>query len=188
MADTTVYNAPNNAFFIDLLEHERFLDRYEHVLRGEVETIQQIEGSSNVTLVWARKYPSKMTEQGISDTISFLRTVCEKIMSITNFDEDTIWKLVYQNIQALTDRLVEKYLDYEFRSIADIDEIINVSRNLIIAQIMRSKEGMTLMQVTSNTMISESRNVSPQQQDPNMIAQRPGGGGIINKIGSALKI
>lgn len=187
MADTAVYQAPNNAFFIDLLEHEKFLERYEHNLRGEIEVIQQVEGTNQVVMAWVKKYQPKMNEEGITSVISFLRTVCEKIISITNFDEELMNKMIYQNIQDLTDRLCENFYNYQFRSIADLNEINVVGRNLIIAQISRSKDGMTLQAVTSNTQITENRNTGQQQAiDPNGLLQRPGSGGLLNKIGIKL--
>jgi hypothetical protein len=184
MADTAVYQAPNNSFFIDLLEHEKFLERYEHNLRGEVEEMKLIEGTNQYTMVWTKKHPAKMNDDGITSVISFLRTVCEKIISITNFDEEMMGKMIYQNIQDYTDRLCENFYTYEFKSIADLSEINLVGNNLIISQLSRSKDGMTLKAVTSNTMISENKVINtPQQIDPNGVVQRPGAGGLLNKIG-----
>jgi hypothetical protein len=187
MADTAVYQAPNNTFFIDLIEHEKFLEKYEHNLRGEVEIMKMIEGTTQYAMVWEKKYAPKMNDMGITSTISFLRTICEKIISITNFDEELMGKMIYQNIQDLTDRLCENFFTYEFKSIADLSEINVVGRNLIISQISRSKDGMTLKALTSNTVVSENRVINqPQVQDPNAVMQRPGSGGILGKMGIKL--
>lgn len=182
MTDAPIYQMSSNTFFIDLLEHDKFLERYEHNLRGEVEEMQLVQDTNQYAMVWKKRYPSKMNDEGITSTISFLRTICEKIISITNFDDDLMGKMIYQNIQDLTDRLVENWFNYEFRSIADLDEINMVGRNMIIAQLSRSKDGMTLKAVTSNTVISENKTIAPPTQDQQMM-QRPGAGGILSKIG-----
>jgi len=178
---TTNYIQPNNSFFLDLLDHEKFLEKYEHNLRGEVIALKQTD-SGQWLEVWEKRYAPKMNELGIINTISFLRTICEKMLSITNFDEDMMYKMLTQNIQDFTDRLVENWYTYEFASIADLDEINSVGRNMIIAQMSRSKDGMTLQAVTSNTTITESRNANTIGTDMNNQSPRPGSGGIIGKL------
>lgn len=182
MADTAVYQLPSNSFFAELLDHEKFLDKYEHNLRGQVQVTRYVQETGQYIEVWDQKYLPKMNQEGITAVISFLRTVCDKIMSITNFDEDMLNKMVYQNIQDLTDRLVENWYNYGFSSIADVGEINIVGRNFIIAQIMRSKDGMTLKAITANTVINENKTMNQPAPVADTLS-RPGASGVLGRLG-----
>ena len=171
---------PNNSFFLDLLDHEAFLEKYEHNLRGEIQMMQQNE-SGQYVVVYVKRYSPKMNEEGITQVISFLRTICEKIISITNFDDEMMQKMIYNNIQDFTDRITENWYNYEFKSIADLSEINSVARNLIVAQFSRSAGGMTLQAITSNTSIQEVRNPDMRPQ-MGQEAARPGSGSILGRI------
>jgi len=170
-----VYNAPENAFFKDLLEHDEFLNRLEHHLKGEVlKTIRSKDKDNNevITQEWVQVYPSKMNDYGINSVMSYLRAICEKIMSITDFGEEFIDKLANENLKDFTSRLCENWYDYGFSSISDLNEVDNIGQNIIIAQLRRSLDGQTLTAVTSKTTINESRVMNPLEQPQQQLDRR----------------
>ena len=163
-----VYQASDNSFFVDLLDHREFIDQYEHSLRGEVlkkSTKKDENGDDILTQEWVQIYPPKMNDYGIVSVISFLRTITEKITAITDFDEEDIRNMSYHDIQDWLCRLVTNYYNFSFKSISDLDEVHNVGRTLIRAQYRRSIDGQTLRALTSKTQITESRTLQPSEQE-----------------------
>lgn len=170
-----VYNAPSNSFFIDLLDHERFLERQEHIWRGETLTEEQVieDGEKEVKLIWKRKFMPKMNDYGVVSVVSSLRAICEKIIAITDFDEEQLDILALQNVQDFTDRLVENWYTFGFKTISDLNEVDTVGRNLILAQFRRSVDGQTLRALTSNTELRIVENRGGQEEEqPNVVRKR----------------
>lgn len=160
-------------FFTKLLEHESFLESYEHFLRGEVLTIQRSDDKLHVQEVWIRRYPPKMNDYGINEIMSFLKPLCEsKIMAMTDFEDRHVNELGYTNIQSYTELLVENYKVFEIPSISVLDTILVTGINIIMAQLRRSFKGTTLTQLTTNMNVTESRNIVPEAQDSRNLFQK----------------
>jgi len=171
---TNVYPASDKAFFVKLLEHDDFLEKYEHFLRGEVLVEQRGEGGKFLNEAWVKRYPPKMNNFGINEVMSFLRPICEsKIMAITEFDEEFIDKLILTNIQSFTELLVENFTAFELRSISGLDSVVVQGINIISAQLRRSYKGTTLDAFTSNTTITEQRAIPVQEQKRSLLSRVP---------------
>lgn len=181
MQDTQIYQPPEKSIFLDLLNTDALLERYEHNLRGEVLVTQTKTDSKTGRQIlaedWQARYRQKMTDEGINSVMSMLRTICDKSMSMTDLSEEQIDILVKQNTDAWLDFLCVNALDFGLSSPDKISEVYRPARNLIITKFRSSVNGMMVNAVSKTTNVSEQHIINPEQ--PN--AQQPSG--FLGKIG-----
>lgn len=182
MAETNIYQPPEKSMFIDLLDTESFLEKYEHSLKGEalvLERTRNEKGQEVVRQEWKQKYPTKMTDKGVSSTMAFLRTICDKSISLTDLDEDMINTLIRQNADAWLDFLCVNCRDFGLTGPNKIMEVYYPARNLIIAKFRSAIDGMTVNAISTTTNVSEVKNITPEPQEPEGVG-RPG---FLSKLG-----
>jgi hypothetical protein len=182
MTETQIYQAPEKSIFIDLLDTEAFLNRYEHSLRGEVlKTEKVLDKKSNKEITieeWRQVYPPKMNDAGISSTVGMLRSICDKATSLTDLGEEATDILIKQNIDAWLDFLCINAKDLGLASTSKINEVYYPARNLIISKIRSSVDGMIVRAIADTTNITENRNIQPKEDLTQM--QSPG---LLKKFG-----
>jgi hypothetical protein len=181
MQDTQVYQPPEKSIFLDLLNSEEFLDRYEHSLKGEVlitKREKDEKGRDIVKSEWLPRYPPKMNDLGIISTMSFLRTICDKSMSLTDLSTTQIDTLVKQNADAWLDFLCVNSMNFELNSPSQIREVYYPARNLIVAKFRSAVDGMMTNAISKTTHVSEVRNLAPEQAQGD--SQKPG---FLQKLG-----
>lgn len=184
MQDTmqTIYQPGEKSIFIELLDTEIFLERYEHALRGEVLTkvsTKDDKGRDIEKKEWVQKYNQKMTDYGITSVMSFLRTICDKTISMTDLDETLIDTLIIQNANAWLDFLLANYLDFGLAGTSKIIEVYYPGRNLIVAKFRSAVDGMTVNAISKTTNVSEVKNMTA----PDMEDQNQGKLGFLSKLG-----
>ena len=181
MQDTQVYQPPEKSIFLDLLNSEEFLDRYEHALKGEVLITKRDRDDKDREIVkeeYIQRYPAKMNDLGIISTMSFLRTICDKSMSLTDLSSGQIDILVKQNADAWLDFLCVNSTNFGLDSPTKIKEVYYPARNLIVAKFRSAIDGMMTNAISKTTHVSEVRNMSPEQ--PTGDNQKPG---FLQKLG-----
>lgn len=181
MPDTQIYQPPEKSIFLDLLDSEEFLQRYEHSLKGEVLVNKRYKNDAGQDIVqqeWEQRYPAKMNETGIISTMSFLRTICDKSMSLTDLSADQIDVLVKQNADAWLDFLCVNSSSFGLSSPSKVREVYYPARNLIVTKFRSAIDGMMTNAISKTTNVSEVHNMSPEQ--PTGDNQRPG---FLQKLG-----
>ncbi len=172
-----VYQPSDRAFFVGLLEHDDFLEKFEHFLRGEVLTTTPTADKKSIIEEWQQRYPAKMNSYGVNEVMSTLRPICEsKIIAVTEFDEKFIDKLGYINVQTFTELLTENYDNFDFKSISALDSVLVSGITIIMAQLKRAHKGSTLDAITTNTSVSEQRQIIQPEQKEGVLSRLPGFG------------
>ena len=182
MPETNIYQPPEKSMFIDLLDTEAFLEKYEHSLRGEVLTTVHTKDDKGRDLVkqeWKQRYPAKMTDEGVSSTLGFLRTVCDKSMSLTDLSEEMIDTLIRQNSDAWLDFLCVNSTEFGLNNPSKIREVYYPARNLIIAKFRSAIDGMTVNAISTTTNVQEVKNIAPAPREEEQVG-RPG---FLSKLG-----
>ena len=181
MPDTQIYQPPEKSIFLDLLDTEQFMTKYEHNLRGEVLTTKREKNDKGQDVIkqdWEQKYPAKMNDLGIISTMSLLRTICDKSMSLTDLSTQQIDVLVKQNADAWLDFLCVNSQSFGLSTPSKIREVYYPARNLIVAKFRSSIDGMMTNAISKTTTVSEVHNMSPDQQQQD--SMRPG---FLQKLG-----
>jgi hypothetical protein len=159
-----------------MLQHDDFLERYEHLLKGEVLCyVDDPDKKNSYKEVYMKKYPAKMNPFGVNEIISALKVVCEsRIMALTDFKEQDIKDLIFDNSQRILTLLVVNQDVFEIQNAVTIECIYTDCENLIKAQVKRSFEGETLHRITQNTNINETRDVSTfKEEQQGMMSKIP---------------
>jgi hypothetical protein len=113
---------------------------------------------------WQQLYRPKMTQEGISSSMGFLRTVCDKSISLTDIGEEQIDILIKQNCDAWLDSLLRK--SREFGITDNFTEIYYPARNLIFTRLRSAIDGMTMNAISKTTNVTEQHNTGqPQEQE-----------------------
>jgi hypothetical protein len=175
-SQVTNYTQANNSFFADMLQHDDFLERYEHLLKGEVLCYVKDTGAARgYKEMWVKRYPAKMNPYGVNEIISALKPICEsRIIALTDFKEQDIKDMIFDNSQRIASLLFINKDIFEINSAVTIQSIYTDCENLIKAQIKRSFEGETLHRITQNTNINETRDVSTfKEENSSLISKVP---------------
>jgi hypothetical protein len=159
-------------FFNSILDHEGFLEKYEHILRGEEIVLKRSEDGLRVREVWQKKDTQTLPNEMVDEIINFLKPITEsKITAVTDLEEEHIEKISLQQFQAFNQVLCESFLVYGGKE--DIDNLnearmkavhANVNQ-IIMSQLRRSFKGTTLTQAASNINVNENRSVPIEQEN-----------------------
>lgn len=169
--------APQDTFSRYLFDSKELVDEIKHYLHCEeqVEEKVEIEGQEVIQLAWRRRIdengkqiPPPMNEIGYNFTMSMVAPMLNKVISGSNFDEEKVGELTCEFANLLAINYYINYTPinkYGFEDSNQIDSIVGMILNLILAQLNRAIGMETLKQVNSTTQVIENREFNrPKQQ------------------------
>jgi len=104
-----------------------------------------------------------MNEKGIQEVIAFLREFLTKNVTLSSVDEEVANKIIRQTGFAVNDMLFFKQTDYELDP-ARYSQLYISILNYVSFAVYRAVGGKTLTVIGKSTSLTESKTITPQQQ------------------------
>jgi hypothetical protein len=162
-----IYPQNEKSILLELLNTDQLIERYEHNLRGEVLVIKKEKdekGQDTVKQSWDPKFKPKMNDLGVTSTLSFLRVICDKSISMTDLSEDMADMLAMQNADAFWTFLNVNAMNFGLKGESQLNEAYYPIYDLIVSRFHSCIDGMMVNAVAKTTNVSESKTVAPEQQ------------------------
>jgi hypothetical protein len=167
MAGDTYYQPSEKSIILQLLDADNLLNRYEHNLRGEeLQVIHDKDESGKEILVqkWVPKFTPKMNDLGITSTMSYLRIICDKCISMTDITEEMAGILSNQNADQFWTFLTVNSANFGLQDESKINEAYYPIYDLIVSRFHSCVDGMIVNAVSVTTSVTEQKTVAPEQQ------------------------
>ena len=157
-----------------LLESKYLIDNISHTLLGEILVEKEIEhdGKKLLVPVWEAlpNTPPPINKKGYYATLTKLQPLLDKISCSGFISEEEANLLTRMNADTLSELYVINFEDYGFRSISEMDSIIDTILTLIKLQLSKSVSGELIKQLLTRHSISENLNQDkPEKQQMGLV-------------------
>lgn len=158
-----------------ILESKSLLETVSHYLKGEEqkEVLKQIDGRTVYVPEWhnSEEVSPPINQAGYKYTINLLNALLDKIASSGNITEEKASLLTAINMNTLAINYVLNYEEFGFRSISQMDSLIDTILTLVFMQFSKSVNLELLKQMLTTTSVQELRtlnNDKKKQVEPSL--------------------
>jgi hypothetical protein len=171
----TIYQPSEKSILLALLDTEKLIDQYEHNLRGEILITRKEkdeQGKDIITQKWEPNNPPMMNTTGITRTMSYLRVICDKSISMTDLTEEMADMLSLHNADAFWTFLNVNAMNFGLKDESQLNEAYYPVYDLIVSRFHSCVDGMMVNAIAKTTNVTESKSMNPEQNP--LDQQRPG--------------
>lgn len=149
-----IYQNYGDEFMKEILETEEFIDRFEHLLRGE--WFDDDKGK------WVQKYKPRANELGINILIQEVRARIHKHTFLTNLSEEDVKVLAHDAAKAITDLLLYRTEDYGINN-SDLTDLKYQIMFVIYTALKRAYQQGERRAIFASTQRHETVTYAPEQ-------------------------